>query len=116
MRTLPGKTGSGSCNQHRSVLRLELLETRDLPSVTPLAPSIMVVHPGDNIQSVIDSARPGTTILIEPGIYQQTITVSTPNLSLVGIVDSQGNEPILESPVGADTGVTVAAAGPLNGF
>jgi parallel beta-helix repeat protein len=90
------------------------LETRDLPSVMPLAPSIAIVHPGDNIQSVVDAARPGTTILIEPGTYQQTVTVSTPNLSLIGIVDSHGNEPVLESPAGADTGVTVM--GPLSGF
>jgi parallel beta-helix repeat protein len=95
-------------------LRIEALETRDLPSVIPLAPRIAIVHPGDNIQSVVDSAQPGTTILIEPGTYQQTITVSTPSLSLVGIVDSHGNEPVLESPAGADTGVTVA--GPLSGF
>jgi parallel beta-helix repeat protein len=114
MRTPSGKIRSSSCNRHRSVLRLERLETRDLPSLTPLAPSILIVHPGDNIQSVVDGARPGTTILIEPGTYQQTISVSTPNLSLVGIVDGHGNEPILESPAAADTGVTVA--GPLNGF
>jgi len=116
MRSLTGKNRSSSCSPHRSVLRLEALETRDLPSVTPLAPSILIVQPGDNIQSVVDSAKPGTTILIEPGTYQQTISVSTPNLSLIGIVDAQGNEPILESPAGADTGVTVAAAGPLDGF
>jgi parallel beta-helix repeat protein len=114
MRLLPGKTHCSSGHRHRLFLKLEALETRNLPSIAPLAPSIAIVHPGDNIQSAVDSARPGTTILIEPGVYQQSITVSTPNLSLIGIVDLQGNEPILESPAGADTGVTVV--GPLNGF
>jgi parallel beta-helix repeat protein len=114
MRLLLGKGRSSPWHRHRSFLRIEPLETRDLPSITPLAPLILIVHPGDNIQSAVDSARPGTTILIEPGIYQQTIAVSTPNLSLVGIIDSHGNEPTIESPAGADTGVTVT--GPLNGF
>jgi parallel beta-helix repeat protein len=126
MRWFPWKMrsvvlGSHSPNRRRLLLRIERLEVRDLPSgataLLPLNP-ILVVHPGDVIQKVVNEASPGTTILIEPAVYRQTVTISTPNLALVGIIDSKGNRPVLESPSGADTGVTVVSAsgGQLNGF
>ena len=50
------------------------------------------VSPGDSIQAAIDGAASGDTILVEPGIYQETgngrygLRISTDNLRLIGKV------------------------------
>lgn len=48
------------------------------------------VFPGESIQAAIDAASPGDTILVEPGLYQETgnaqfgLRISTDNLRLIG--------------------------------
>lgn len=50
------------------------------------------VSPGESIQAAIDAASPGDTILVEPGVYQETantqfgLRISTDNLRLIGKV------------------------------
>jgi hypothetical protein len=50
------------------------------------------VEPGESIQAAIDAASPGDTILVEPGVYQETgnadfgLRISTDNLRLIGKV------------------------------
>ena len=50
------------------------------------------VSPGESIQAAIDGAASGDTILVEPGIYQETgngrygLRISTDNLRLIGKV------------------------------
>jgi len=49
------------------------------------------VSPGESIQAAIDAARPGDTILVEPGVYQETgnadfgLRISTEHLRLIGL-------------------------------
>jgi len=43
----------------------------------------IVVKPGDSIQEAIDSAQPGATILISPGIYKESLNI-TKSLVLKG--------------------------------
>lgn len=43
-----------------------------------------VVQSGDSIQKVVDSARPGDTVVISPGTYRESITVTIPGLTLRG--------------------------------
>ncbi|MFF3301761.1 nitrous oxide reductase family maturation protein NosD [Streptomyces sp. NPDC002908] len=47
-------------------------------------PGDHVVRPGDSIQSAVNSARPGDTILILPGTYHESVLVTKPGLTLRG--------------------------------
>src|SRR5262249_42851696 len=72
------------------------------------APTI-VVHPGESIQAAVDSASPGTIVFLDPGTYAQTVTVSRPDVFLVGL--GGPGAVTLTNPGGAATGVTVTGQG-----
>ncbi|MEO3974332.1 right-handed parallel beta-helix repeat-containing protein [Streptomyces sp. CAU 1734] len=42
------------------------------------------VRPGESIQAAVDAARPGDTIVIRPGVYQESVLITTPDLTLRG--------------------------------
>lgn len=42
------------------------------------------VHPGDDLQAVLNAARPGDTVRLAAGEYRQKVTVRTPGLTLAG--------------------------------
>ncbi|MFJ4693809.1 nitrous oxide reductase family maturation protein NosD [Streptomyces sp. NPDC088766] len=44
-----------------------------------------VVHPGQSIQKAVGAAAPGDTVLIAPGTYRESVTVTTPGLTLRGM-------------------------------
>ncbi len=50
-------------------------------------PQTLTVHAGESIQAVIDQAQPGDTVLVEPGVYTQSVYIDTPGLSVRGIVN-----------------------------
>jgi hypothetical protein len=78
------------------------------------------VSPGDSIQAAIDGAAAGDTILVEPGIYQETgngrygLRISTDNLRLIGKVKKgrgdAGKVRILQNEA-QETGVYAAPSG-----
>ncbi|MFG3251249.1 nitrous oxide reductase family maturation protein NosD [Streptomyces sp. NPDC048187] len=47
-------------------------------------PLTHVVHPGESIQKAVDAAHSGDTVLVTPGVYRESVTVSTPGLTLRG--------------------------------
>lgn len=56
-----------------------------------------VVHSGESIQDAVSNAKPGDSIIVEPGIYKEQISISTNSLS----ISSQSNNPadtVIEGP------------------
>ncbi|MFF3963696.1 nitrous oxide reductase family maturation protein NosD [Streptomyces griseorubiginosus] len=51
-----------------------------------------LVFPGQSIQRAVDAAQPGDTVLVTPGTYRESVTVSTPGLTLRGT----GRETVIE--------------------
>ncbi|MDQ0909069.1 nitrous oxidase accessory protein NosD [Streptomyces canus] len=52
-----------------------------------------VVFPGQSIQRAVDAAEPGDTVLLAPGTYRESVTVSTPKITLTGMGRSTVIEP-----------------------
>ncbi|MCL7369806.1 right-handed parallel beta-helix repeat-containing protein [Streptomyces ardesiacus] len=48
-------------------------------------PRTHLVHPGQSIQKAVDAARSGDTVLVSPGVYRESVKVSTPGLTLRGV-------------------------------
>ncbi|MET7811313.1 right-handed parallel beta-helix repeat-containing protein [Streptomyces sp. NPDC005395] len=48
-------------------------------------PMTHVVHPGQSIQKAVDAAGAGDTVLVTPGVYRESVKVSTPGLTLRGV-------------------------------
>lgn len=58
-------------------------------------PQIITVKPGEKIQAAVDGARPGDTVLIPAGTYNEGIVVKRNNITIRG--DGQGDtRPVLD--------------------
>lgn len=51
----------------------------------PVTAAELRVSPGDSIQEAVNKAKPGDTILVEPGEYKQSVYVDKPNITLRGL-------------------------------
>ena len=70
--------------------------TRDVPSTYP------------TIQSAVDAADPGDLVLIEPGVYRESVAVTTPGLVVRG---TDRNATILDGEFTRENGIAVTADG-----
>jgi len=94
-----------------------LLATAALAGATAADAAIHIVHPGESIQAAIDAASAGDTILVEPGVYQETgndrfgLRISTPNLRLIGKLKKDQTQKVRLVQYGTQqTGVYAAPA------
>jgi parallel beta-helix repeat protein len=70
----------------------------------------IVVHAGESIQAAVDVSKAGMLILIEPGIYSESITVDKAGIKLVGL-SKNGNNVIIQNPGDEEDGISVTDAG-----
>jgi parallel beta-helix repeat protein len=106
------------------ILRLESLESREVPSVSPVAAAahrVIAVRQSNpharfhTIQAAINAARPGDEIRIYSGIYREALTVTKNNLT---IDVAPGADVVIQNPGQMGNGITVAGPGGtvLTGF
>ena len=61
---------------------------------------IIIVHYGASIQEAINVAEPGNVIYIEAGTYDESLLVTKPNLTLVGLSNAEGESVTIKNPEG----------------
>jgi parallel beta-helix repeat protein len=55
-----------------------------LPSAAATRAGGLVVHPGESIQAAVDAARPGDTVVVLSGTYDEAVCVTTDGIDLQG--------------------------------
>jgi len=68
------------------------------------------VKEGQSIQKAVDSANPGDTIRVFPGIYHEFVYVDKPNIKLIGIIQN-GKWPRLEGRNKLNDGIIASGSG-----
>lgn len=53
-------------------------------AASPASAATIVVNPGQSIQAAVDAAPPGSTILVRPGTYFETVTITKTGTRLQG--------------------------------
>ncbi|MGW1323262.1 right-handed parallel beta-helix repeat-containing protein [Streptomyces antibioticus] len=46
--------------------------------------TLHVVHPGESVQKAVDAAEPGDTVLLTPGTYRESVSLTTSGVTLRG--------------------------------
>jgi hypothetical protein len=69
--------------------------------------TINVPDDHDTIQAAVDAAEPGDLILIQPGTYEESVSVTTDELTIRGV---DRNEVILDGGFELDNGIRVTGA------
>ncbi len=93
-----GPTGSAQAREDRT----PTCAVENQPVVTD--PKTITVNAGEKIQAAIDAARPGDTILILPGTYNEGVVVKRNNITLRGQLDGT-TRPILDGQKQIGNGV-----------
>lgn len=89
--TIPSSVPSGlPVVQHLDNPARALVQTSTAPPYdpgAPRAPETFTVNAGESIQAAVDKALPGDTIMVEPGVYHETVYVDNPRITIKGIVN-----------------------------
>ncbi len=93
-----GPTGNANAREDRT----PTCAVENQPVVTD--PKTITVNPGEKIQAAIDQARPGDTVLIMPGTYNEGVVVKRNNITLRGQMDG-ATRPVLDGQKQIGNGV-----------
>ncbi len=69
-----------------------------------------VVPPSKSVQAAVNRAKPGDTILLLPGLYQQSVLIQTDGISLRGAGSSSGGT-LFKPPANLPKGLCTKASG-----
>jgi len=69
----------------------------DRPQCARNDSSTLTVHEGESIQAAVDCAKPGDTILVEPGVYHERVVIDLSDITLQGIADEPEQCPLMGS-------------------
>ena len=61
----------------------------------PMSDVVVVVNDGDSIQQAVEDAEPGTTILVKPGTYNETVYIDKDGIRLIGVIE-EGRRVVLD--------------------
>jgi hypothetical protein len=59
----------------------------------------IIVEKQESIQDAINEAQPGEAIYIEPGTYQEPITIDKPDIKLIGLSGDTGEKVIIKNTI-----------------
>ncbi len=62
----------------------------------PRTPATIAVRPGEPIQAALDRVRPGDTIEVPYGVYQERVVIDLSDITLRGVPNDKGEWPILD--------------------
>jgi parallel beta-helix repeat protein len=84
------------------------MKTADgLPDIA--AKHTALVAPGMSLQAAVNAVGAGGIVLIQPGVYRDSVVVTAPGVRLQGLDGGNGEGVVIENPGGADNGVHVTA-------
>jgi parallel beta-helix repeat protein len=66
-----------------------------------------LVTPGESIQEAVDMAGSGGTIRIKPGLYMEQVTITEPNVRIMGLNGPNGEKAVIRNPGGINHGINV---------
>jgi parallel beta-helix repeat protein len=102
--TVTGAVDCIACN-HKAIATVLTGEQYD---------SVSVATTGTGIQTVVDDAEEGDTILVEPGLYTEAVEMLDPGVSLIGLKDcGTGARAVIETPFPGVTPDGITACGSL---
>ncbi len=76
--------------QHMNNPAQALVERSSEPATTAAVardPQVITVHAGETIQSGVDQAQAGDIVMVEAGIYHETVYVDVPKITIKGIIN-----------------------------
>ncbi|MEX2459529.1 MAG: right-handed parallel beta-helix repeat-containing protein [Actinomycetota bacterium] len=97
-----------------ALVGLAVLVTSLFAGSVPAFAATIHVGPGQSIQAAVDSAQPGDTIVVAPGVYQESVEIREDDLTILGAGSGEGGT-VLEPPATVDN-VCTQNAGGLAGF
>lgn len=71
-------------------------------------PMIFTVQPGESIQAAVDQARPGDTVEIEYGVYNERVVIDISDFTLMGIPNDAGEYPVFDGQSELPDGVVAS--------
>jgi len=67
----------------------------------------ITVKEGESIQDAVNMAGAGSVIHIKPGLYMESITVTNPNVRIMGLKGPGGQQVVIKNPGSVNNGINV---------